>query len=123
MNVLGSYEPAANIARREIAPRLADYAQGRPLVLLACEGGSSGAAQQVANVLQRPVIGYDKVIYITSTKNLSQPPYFTLGGGDVWTNLPTQKISWLKRLAQHDGPTFFGKKNRELATYRTYRPE
>lgn len=123
MNALGGYEQAAIVARRELAPRLLDYAKGRPLVLLACEGGSSGAAQQIANVLKRPVIGYDKVIYVSPPRNLAKAPYYQLGGNDIWTNVPTHKISFLKRFAQRNAPTVHGNKYRELATYQTYLPQ
>lgn len=52
----GDSRPAALVAEMDIAPRLADYPQNQPLHLFSCYAGQSGAAQEVANVLQRPVV-------------------------------------------------------------------
>jgi RHS repeat-associated protein len=120
LNAKGVYEPAANVARREIAPRLGGYAKHSPLVLLACEGGASGAAQQVANVLRRPVIGYDKVIYLSDPSRTAKMIHHQARWG-LNTSLPVQKVPFLKRWWReaHGGA---GEKF-ELATWRYYYPK
>lgn len=121
LNAQGVFEPAANVAKREIAPRLAHYDQHRPLVLLACEGGSSGAAQQVANVLRRPVIGYDEVILIGSPRTM-QFYYHQQSAWGIRTSLPLQKVNWLKRFTFAKRPAYMNGANLELATSRIYQP-
>ena len=119
LNAKGIFEPAANVARREIAPRLGGYSRQSPLVLLACEGGSSGAAQQVANVLRRPVIGYDKTIYLGDPSRTAKMIHHQARWG-LNTSLPTQKVPYLKRLWRkaHGGAG----ERFELATWRYYYP-
>ncbi|MBI6952280.1 MULTISPECIES: RHS repeat-associated core domain-containing protein [unclassified Pseudomonas] len=62
-NEFGHLRAAEKVARKEIAPRLMGIKAYRkdpnkPLVLLACYAGSTGAAQIVADTLHRPVIAY-----------------------------------------------------------------
>ncbi|MFJ3466788.1 RHS repeat domain-containing protein [Pseudomonas sp. NPDC090201] len=121
LNAEGIFEPAANVARREIAPRLADYTAGRPLILLASEGGSSGAAQAMANVLRRPVVGYDKAIYVATIERLNALSTFTSPKG-IHTNLPLQKIPFLKRLRGAPQERLAAGEHFELATWRTFNP-
>jgi len=119
LNAKGVFEPAANVARKEIAPRLGGYSRHSPLVLLACEGGSSGAAQQVANVLRRPVIGYDKTIYLGHPSRTAKMIHHQARWG-LNTSLPTQKVPYLKRLWRkaHGGAG----ERFELAAWRYYYP-
>lgn len=121
LNAQGVFESASTVAKREIAPRLANYERHRPLVLLACEGGSSGAAQEVANVLRRPVIGFDEVIYVAQTSEL-QHFFHSAGRHGIDTSLPLQKIPFLKRLTGAKGPGYTSGAHFELATSRIYQP-
>lgn len=122
LNAQGVFESAAIVARREIAPRLASYAQHRPLVLLACEGGSSGAAQQVANVLRRQVIGFDEVIYIYQPRLMNAFENQATAAG-IATNFPLQQIPFLKRLGRGKSQPYTAGKNMEPATYKIYEPK
>lgn len=115
MNAKGIFEPAANVAKREIAPRLAEYEAHRPLVLLACEGGSSGAAQEIANVLRRPVIGYDEVIYVGGPSHIGSFGYHQTRTGIV-TTLPLKRLKGGRDQGFHLGPNY------GFATPRTYSP-
>ncbi|MHC8388498.1 RHS repeat domain-containing protein [Pseudomonas sp. MDT2-39-1] len=59
MSSTGRMRPAAEVALYDIAPRLdalGDEYANAPLWLLSCESGVSGAAQEVANTLNRTVI-------------------------------------------------------------------
>ncbi|MGO0629341.1 RHS repeat-associated core domain-containing protein [Pseudomonas sp. SAR267] len=63
MNEHGNMVSARKVAMKEIAPRLKGLKSYRadpnkPIYLIACKSGASGAAQEVANALNRPVIGY-----------------------------------------------------------------
>lgn len=63
MNQKGEMVPAKDVTRKEIAPRLrglGSYGKDskKPIYLFACSAGASGAAQQVADELGRPVISY-----------------------------------------------------------------
>ncbi|MFJ3523590.1 RHS repeat domain-containing protein [Pseudomonas sp. NPDC090203] len=121
LNAQGIFEPAANVARREIAPRLAGYAADRPLVLLACEGGSSGAAQAMANVLRRPVIGYDKAIYVGTIARLNALTNYASPLG-IHTSLPLQKMGFFKRLSSAPRERFAAGDKFERATWRIFNP-
>ncbi|SEJ13165.1 RHS repeat-associated core domain-containing protein [Pseudomonas sp. NFR16] len=115
MNAKGVFEPAANVAKREIAPRLANQETHRPLVLLACEGGSSGAAQEVANVLRRPVIGYDEVIHVLDPSYIRSFRYEHTRNG-IMTNFPLKKLKGGRDQGLQIGPNY------GFATPRTYYP-
>ena len=124
MNAEGFYQSAAKVARREIAPRMTGYADGAPLVLLACRGGSSGAAQSVANVLRRPIVGFKKDIYVGSPWEMNRwASTQRKTGNDTWTNLPYQKVNFLKRFRRQSGPTTDGKPHREPAAFKVYLPQ
>jgi RHS repeat-associated protein len=60
LNRLGEWDSATNVARQDIAPFLVGQPEDKPLMLLACYSGKSGAAQEVANALGRPVIGFPR---------------------------------------------------------------
>ncbi|MFY1664817.1 RHS repeat domain-containing protein [Pseudomonas sp. Pseu.R1] len=122
MNANGVFEDAANIARQEIAPRLAGYASDRPLVLLACEGGRSGAAQQVADVVRRPVIGFDKVIHLHAPHLMTRFGYGAVGKV-IETNFPLQRVSFWKQFKISRQLPYDMGRNYELATYKFYYPQ
>jgi len=115
MNAQGWYDDAVNIAIKEIAPRLANTATDEPIVLLACFGGKSGAAQRIANALQRPVYGYDKAIYIHDPHHIQMLKFNSFG-----TTVPTQKISAWRRFQGAKGLDF--NPAREVASGQMYRP-
>lgn len=110
LNAQGQLEAPAQLALREIAPRLTDLPADIPFVLLACHGGKSGAAQKIANVLQRPVYGYDHAIFV-------KRPYWIqhLWVDDAGTSIPTQRAA----TSRLQGPLPAG---RELAAGRLYFP-
>ncbi|MFK3776534.1 hypothetical protein, partial [Pseudomonas sp. NPDC089406] len=63
MNSHGHHVTGGVLAQEEIAPRLNRLASYRdnpdkPVLLLACYAGSSGAAQSAADTLRRPVVAY-----------------------------------------------------------------
>ncbi|MDZ3991200.1 RHS repeat domain-containing protein [Pseudomonas sp. Teo4] len=60
LNRLGQWDSASNVARNDIAPFLVGQPLGKPLMLIACFSGKSGAAQEVATALQRPVTGFPR---------------------------------------------------------------
>ncbi|MEB0042287.1 MULTISPECIES: RHS repeat-associated core domain-containing protein [unclassified Pseudomonas] len=64
LSASGKYTSATKVAVRDIAPELTamSYPTDKPLILAACWGGRSGAAQEVANVIKRDVIGYKHTI-------------------------------------------------------------
>ena len=116
MNAAGQYEDAARIALREIAPRLAHTPAGEPIVLLACWGGKCGAAQRIADALQRPVYGTDKITYVPGVSRMDR-----LDVGNLWSTVPMQKISRYRRLLGAKGPYDFDS-TLEPATGRMYFP-
>ena len=105
MNSEGFFDTAANVARTEIAPRLAN-APDKPFVLLACEAGSSGAAQEVANVLRRPVIAFQQRIAVGPPDLLKLSAPFPTAQG-VSTPFALQKIPHLKGLTGVQGPKWY----------------
>ena len=117
MNGAGQMEDAVRVALREIAPRLAGMADNQPIVLLACYGGKSGAAQRIANVLQRPVHGYDRPIWVHRAGFMQ-----SLEVTAQTSNLPRQQISRWRQLMGQTGP-FSATPDRELATGRLYFPQ
>ncbi|NIF17050.1 RHS repeat-associated core domain-containing protein [Pantoea sp. Cy-639] len=118
MNAEGKMVDPLRVAIQEIAPRLKGIDTREPLLLLACEGGRSGAAQQLANHLQRPIYGYDNVIGVGDLRNV-QSLFLT----NSHTTAPTQRIPFMRRLLGNQGP--FSSPNyqgREIATGRFYFP-
>lgn len=118
MNAQGQMENARRIALREIAPRQLQLGTpaNQPMVLLACFGGRSGAAQQLADVLQRPVYGYDNVIYVVRAsfmRNLDSAGGF---------NIPLQRVPWWRRANAGPGPNP-SMPGFEIASGRTYYPQ
>ena len=120
MNSRGQYKSAMEVALHDIAPRLqhANYPPGMEFILLACEGGSSGAAQKVAKALNRPVEGFDKVI---SVKHPSLMQLTNFSQSHQQTNIPTHKIGLWERMKGVKGP-FSDSRKIDYATSRTYFP-
>lgn len=102
MNTSGEMVNPVQLAITEIAPRLRGANPAEPFFLLACEGGSNGAAQKLANVLQRPVYGYDKVISLHDI-GISHAARRTSG----FTSSPLQEIPLWRRLLGDKGPFSF----------------
>ncbi|WP_449433672.1 RHS repeat domain-containing protein [Pseudomonas putida] len=117
MNTAGQMDDPARIALKEIAPRLTGVSQDTPLVLLACSGGKSGAAQKLADVLQRPVYGYDKTIWVNQARWMQH-----LDVSPTDSSIPMQQISLARRLLGAKGP-FSWYPDREIATGRLYFPQ
>jgi RHS repeat-associated protein len=117
MNAQGRMENARQVALREIAPRHQQLGtpNGQPMVLLACEGGRSGAAQQLADVLRRPVYGYDNVIYVMRASFMK-----SVDTGAAF-NIPLQRTPWWRRLAGTQSPSA-RMPGFEIASGRTYYP-
>ncbi|QCI10929.1 RHS repeat-associated core domain-containing protein [Pseudomonas putida] len=120
MNGQGRYRSALKVALNDIEPQLrqVNYPQGKELILLACEGGSSGAAQKVATALQRPVRGYAQPIYTTHPQ-FSQSLRVTNHARH--SNLPTESIGFWERLKGAKGP-FVDRSDRRFATSSLYFP-
>jgi RHS repeat-associated protein len=66
MDASGKYRSATTVATKDIRPWLdtLPYREGEPIILIACWGGKSGAAQKVANVIRRPVFSFDHTVVI-----------------------------------------------------------
>ncbi|MDF9617539.1 RHS repeat-associated core domain-containing protein [Pseudomonas entomophila] len=116
MNARGKMVDPVRLAVKEIAPRLQGVDPAEPLFLVACEGGSSGAAQRLADILRRPVYGYDKVIAVYDLK-----PSQTFAHSNVWTTAPTQRIPFMRRL-MGERSAFSDHPEYEHATGRFYHP-
>lgn len=116
MNSKGKMVDPLEVTLKEIAPRLGDVDANVPLFLLACEGGKSGAAQRVADVLRRPVYGYDKVITLYDITTVQR---FTRQG--FAPTVPMQKISRWRRFLGETGP-FKHHPSYEDATGKIYHP-
>lgn len=64
-NSKGIFRRAEEVALEiEAWLKTANYAEGEPFILLACNGGSSGAATKVATVTKRTVISFKKTILV-----------------------------------------------------------
>jgi len=64
-NSKGVFRPAEEVAlEAESWLRTIDYPPGEPFILLACNGGSSGAAAKIAKVTKRAVISFKKTILV-----------------------------------------------------------
>jgi hypothetical protein len=68
MDASGTMRNATDVAREDIAPRLAQLnpplPPDQPITLIACFAGKSGAAQKVADELQRPVFASRRVLSV-----------------------------------------------------------
>ncbi|WP_215796703.1 RHS repeat-associated core domain-containing protein [Paludibacterium yongneupense] len=100
MNRQGQMRPAAEVARTDIVPLLENlsrergYGYDEPLILIACWGGKSGAAQKVANAIQHPVYGFHRKVAIYS-------PYFMNMIYDTTKKLPSGMDSRYGNLLTH----------------------
>ncbi|RON52336.1 hypothetical protein BK666_02905 [Pseudomonas frederiksbergensis] len=120
MDSTGRMRSAAEVAAKDIAPKLdaLEVPSDHPLVLIACYGGKSGAAQSVADTLKRPIIAYPQANSIYSrdptllTEVWKPDEFYPLG------NLITQDkgglTAWFERL--------LGGSNREIAPMKRYTP-
>jgi RHS repeat-associated protein len=76
MNSRGQVASAADVAAFDIKPLLDGmqpaYPPGKPVVLIACYGSESGAAQEIADILRRPVIGYTGSIVAEAAKDMNK---------------------------------------------------
>lgn len=80
MNASGVFRPADEVARLDILPRLNKLKKSVLkdddfIVLVACEAGSSGAAQTVANVIKRPVLSFNKKVLIKPPHKMTKVRY------------------------------------------------
>jgi len=66
MNLQGKMKDATTVALRDIGPTIEAMQipppANQPIILAACWGGRSGAAQKVANAIRRPVVGFDHIV-------------------------------------------------------------
>lgn len=118
MNSNGIMRPASEVAQMDIAPALRNvgYPDDKGIILLACGAGKSGAAQDVANSLNRTVSAYDKIIWTGHPKFAN-----TLDVGPGTTSLPLSKVSWLDWFLGSSGK--FGPRSAfDVASARLYRP-
>ncbi len=124
MNAHGKADSAANVATHLIAPKLAaiGYPADQKIVLLACWAGKTGAAQNVANVLKRPVEAYTSKIHLLSAATLQSPMRITGKMHGAATTAPVTRISVLKRVFAHKRGPFTDAPDFELATARMYYP-
>lgn len=125
MNAQGQADDAVNIARNLIAPRLAEmgYPAQQKIVLLTCWGGKSGAAQQIANELRRPVEAYSKKLYVTGAASLQLPRHQGARALGSMTNVPLYRISPLKWLTHGQSPaTFLDDATLRVAKSKLYYP-
>lgn len=97
MNSAGKMVSASEVAATDIAPRLAaiNYEEGKAIILLACKGGSNGAAQKVANTLGRDVYGYLDNIYLPSPSRMGQLE--RSGGNSGFGNIVLRERSFFER--------------------------
>jgi len=67
-NSKGVFRPAEEVAlEMKSWLKTIDYPEGEPFILLACNGGSSGAATKVAKVTGRSVISFKKTILVDTS--------------------------------------------------------
>lgn len=120
MDTTGAMRSAAEVAEMDIAPRLASLNRraDEPLVLIACYSGRSGAAQEVANTLRRPVIGFPNAdsVYSRDASLLADvwAPDSFYPNGNLITQDASGPFAWLQRQ--------MGLSNREPAAMRRYIP-
>lgn len=124
MNAQGKADSAINVATDLIAPRLTamGYPADQKIVLLACWAGKTGAAQNVANVLKRPVEAYSSKIHLLSAATLQTPMRITGKLHAGATTAPVTKISVFKRVFAHKRGAFSDAPGFELATAKLYHP-
>lgn len=119
MDSSGKMKSASKVALNDIAPRLntLNYPAGKPIILLACSGGKSGAAQKVANTLRRPVQGYQRTIHVDPPSGMG-----LLRRTNSSSNIPLQRMSMWDRLWKQK--LFQGKASKYLepAESRMYYP-
>jgi len=117
MNTSGRMVPAREVAETVIAPRVAkmNLPKDEPILLLACHGGKSGAAQEVANVLGRPVKGASRKIYVKDPKTMNARRAADTTS-KARTNIPTEAVEAGER------PFFSDNSARRLAEFKTYYP-
>lgn len=121
LNAQGQLDKAANVARQVIAPRLdaMGYPAGEKIVLLSCWGGRSGAAQTIANTLQRPVEAASGRLYLTGVAGLQSPP--KVAATSTGTNVPLAKVSLWRSMTSN--PVFRDDRRFRIADFATYYPE
>lgn len=96
MNSKGAFRPAKEVALEiEAWLKKIDFPEGEPFILLACNGGSSGAATKVANVTKRTVISFKKTILVDTTDSSRW-----LGMNSRTTNYPLARRSLRKMLTE-----------------------
>ncbi len=121
MNSAGQMRPAAEVAYMEIAPALRDmgYAQDKGFVLLACAAGKSGAAQNVANSLNRTVSAYSSNITVAPMRLMD-----FLEVGNRGTTLPMSAKSWGDTIREFfvGARGFSAQPGYEVAEARLFRP-
>lgn len=117
MNQHGVASSAARVARELILPRLKEigYEDGKKLILISCWAGRTGAAQTVANVLNRPVQAYMPKIYVAGAGAMQQPPRVMKSGRFGATNVPLYKIALWKRIFQGRRGPFFDAPHMDVA--------
>ncbi|WP_203544014.1 hypothetical protein, partial [Pseudomonas arcuscaelestis] len=120
LSATGRMEDAVDVARIDIGLWLnrINYEEGKGIVLLACEGGSSGAAQTIANQLKRPVQAYDKRIFVLSPHSREK---LVISDKYLENTLPTERLSRWKRVRGQRSP-FEDKASRRYAPSRLYFP-
>ncbi|TDV55760.1 RHS repeat-associated protein [Pseudomonas graminis] len=121
MNSAGQMRPAAEVAHMDIAPALRDmgHPQGKGFVLLACAAGKSGAAQNVANSLNRTVSAYPSNITVAPLRLMD-----FLEVGDRATTLPMSAKSWGDTIREFfvGARGFSAQPGYEVAEARLFRP-
>lgn len=121
MNSRGVMTSARAVAQQDILPELQtltrSYPQNEPLMLIACWGGKSGAAQEVANVLRRPVIGFNRKVWI-SQPSAMQKIYPTNPNGNLGNLLTHQRTNQFGRVMNH----LKGRENTIVAKQKWYFP-
>jgi len=124
MNASGKADSAANIAADLIAPRLTAmaYPADQKIVLLACWAGRTGAAQQVANTLRRPVEAYSSKISLLSATTLQLPMRITGKLHHGATTAPVTRISSFKRFFANKVGPFSDAPGFKLAPSKMYYP-
>ncbi|QXI39438.1 RHS repeat domain-containing protein [Pseudomonas xantholysinigenes] len=120
MNAQGLADEAASVARNIIAPRLAQmgYPDGEKIVLVACWGGKSGAAQAIANELKRPVRAFSRKLAVKNLASLQSNRRITptVQGSNT---LLFKASPWRRLISE---PQFTDNPRYRLARHTTYHP-
>ena len=115
-NSKGVFRPAKEVAlEMESWLRKIDYPAGEPFILVACNGGSSGAATKVATVTQRTVISFKKTIHVDP-----HPAQF-LRDTNATTNHPLALRSFRKMLTSP--PSYYQHRFLDIAEMDIYLPK